>query len=56
MDYRVALEYIIDIDEIIEEKLNSKLRDIVDDFGEDGFLKIEEQTVLKLGKHDKFRR
>lgn len=42
----------IDIDEIIEEKLNLKLQQIVNDFGEDGFLEIEEQTVLKLGKLD----
>lgn len=42
----------IDTDEIIEEKLNLKLPQIVDNFGEHGFLGIEEQTVLKLGKLD----
>lgn len=42
----------IDTDEIIEGKLNLKLQQIVNDFGEDGFLEIEEQTVLKLGKLD----
>lgn len=40
----------IDIDEIIEKKLNLKLQEIIDKFGEPNFLKIEEETILKLGK------
>ena len=42
----------IDTDKIIEEMLSLKLQQIVNDFGEDEFLEIEEQTVLKLGKLD----
>ena len=42
----------IDTDEIIEEMLSLKLQQIVNAFGEDEFLEIEEQTVLKLGKLD----
>lgn len=42
----------IDTDKIIEEKLNLKLQQIVAEFEEHGFLEIEEQTVLKLGKLD----
>jgi len=42
----------IDTDGVIEKKLNMKLQQIVDENGEDRFLKIEEQTVLKLGRLD----
>lgn len=42
----------IDIDELIEKKLNLKLQEIIDQWGEERFLKIEEQTILKLGKLD----
>ena len=42
----------IDTDTILEERLESNLQQILNDFGEVAFLKIEEQTVLKLGKID----
>jgi shikimate kinase len=42
----------IDIDEIIERKYNSKLQDLVYKLGKKEFLKLEERTVLELGKPD----
>lgn len=40
----------IDTDTIITKNLNLNLQQIVERFGEHGFLEIEEQTILKLGK------
>jgi shikimate kinase len=42
----------IDTDELIEKKFNLKLQEIIDQWGEERFLEIEEQTILKLGKLD----
>src|SRR3990172_5202486 len=42
----------IDPDETIEKKMNLKLQEIIDRFGEDRFLQIEEQTILDLGRID----
>jgi len=39
----------IDPDEIIEKKMNLKLQEIIDRFGEDRFLEIEEQAIVELG-------
>jgi shikimate kinase len=45
-----ALRYeFIDVDERIEKSFNLKLQGIVDRFGEQRFLEIEEQTILELG-------
>lgn len=49
-----ALNYrFIDLDSIIEKKTKLKLQKLIDACGEDKFLKIEENTVLKLGLDDK---
>ena len=40
----------LDIDELIEKNAGLKLQKIIDDFGDDEFLKIEERTILELGK------
>jgi len=40
----------VDIDKLIEKKFKLKLQEIVDKFGEDKFLKIEENEVLGLRK------
>ena len=42
----------IDIDELIEKQFNQTLQEIVDRFGEQQFLKIEEQAILDLGEID----
>ena len=42
----------IDIDEIIETNTCLKLQQIIDDLGDDGFLEIEERTVLELDELD----
>ena len=42
----------IDIDEMIEKKFDRTLQEIVDHFGEQRFLKIEEQAILDLGDID----
>lgn len=39
----------LDVDAAIEDKLGSKLQEIIDDKGEREFLKIEEQAILSLG-------
>ena len=44
----------LDIDRIIEKNTKLRLQEIVDKFGEDRFLKIEEQTILKLDIDDKY--
>lgn len=38
----------IDVDELIEQKTEMKLRDIIDNFGDEKFLEIEEKTILDL--------
>ncbi|HSB04633.1 MAG TPA: shikimate kinase [Thermodesulfobacteriota bacterium] len=43
----------IDIDELIEKQFNQTLQEIVDRFGEQRFLKIEEQAILGLGEIDR---
>jgi len=43
----------IDMDELIERKFNLKLQEMVDHFGEQRFLRIEEQAVLDLGYFDR---
>jgi shikimate kinase len=43
----------IDVDNIIEEKTKLKLQELLDKYGEDKFLEIEEKTVLELGEIDK---
>jgi shikimate kinase len=48
-----ALHYrFIDTDEVIEKELNLRLQEILDQFGEERFLRIEEETVLSLGPLD----
>jgi shikimate kinase len=42
----------IDIDEIIERKNNLKLQKLLEKLGKKEFLKLEERTVLELGKPD----
>ena len=41
-----------DPDEIIEKKMDLKLQEIIDRFGEDRFLEIEERTIVDLGPMD----
>ena len=38
----------LDIDKIIEKETGLKLQKIIDDLGDEEFLKIEERTILKL--------
>lgn len=40
----------LDIDEIIENKTGLKLQQIIDDFGDEELVKIEEKAILELGK------
>ncbi len=40
----------VDIDEVTEKKLNLKLPEIINQFGESTFLKTQEQITLELGK------
>jgi len=42
----------LDIDKVIEEKIGLKLQGIINKFGEEKFLEIEEKTILDLGKAD----
>ncbi len=39
----------IDVDKLIEEQIGLKLQQILDKFGDEEFLKIEEKAVLNLG-------
>ncbi|RQD90387.1 shikimate kinase [Methanosalsum natronophilum] len=39
---------LIDIDKVIVKERNMSLNQLIKSFGEDGFIKIEEQAVLKL--------
>ena len=39
----------VDIDELIEEQIGLKLQQIIDKFGDEKFLTIEEKAVLDLG-------
>ncbi len=43
----------IDTDELIETQFSLKLQEIIDQWGEERFLEIEEQTILKLDKLDR---
>ena len=43
----------VDVDQIIEEGLNLKLQQIIDRWGEDRFLRIEEKAVLALNRMDR---
>ncbi len=43
----------LDIDEIIEKKNKLKLQQVVDKFGDNKFLKIEEKAILSLNKLNK---
>jgi len=40
----------IDVDEIIEEKMGLKLQQIIDRFGNNRFVEIEEEAILGLGE------
>lgn len=40
----------VDVDKIIEKKTKLKLQQIINNFKEDKFLAIEEETILELGK------
>ncbi len=40
----------LDVDELIEQKTKLRLQQLIDRYGDDEFIKIEEETVLKLGK------
>jgi len=44
----------LDIDEIIEKRTKLKLQKILDDFGDDKFLEIEEKTILELNKFNNY--
>ena len=48
LDYRF-----IDTDDLIEQEWNLELQEIIDRFGEQRFLEIEEETILKLGPLDR---
>ena len=39
----------IDHDQLIQEKYQNTLQHIIDDIGEQAFLKIEEETILQMG-------
>lgn len=43
----------LDVDEIIEKTNKLKLKQMIDKFGEDEFLKIEEKAILSLNKLNK---
>lgn len=43
----------VDVDERIEDRFHLKLQEIVDQLGEQRFLKVEEQAVLDLGPIDR---
>ena len=43
----------IDTDDEIQKKTGFSLQQILDDFGDDRFLEIEEKTVLELGECDR---
>jgi len=42
----------IDVDEVIEERTGLKLQQIIDRFGNEGFVAIEEEAILELGERD----
>ncbi len=44
----------IDTDKVIEKKVNLKPQQIIDNFGDNELLKIEEKCVLELGKLDNY--
>jgi shikimate kinase len=43
----------IDVDERIERRFNLGLQEVVDHFGEERFLRIEEQAILDLGSMER---
>ncbi len=43
----------IDTDELIEKEFNLKLQEIIDQWSEERFLEIEEETILRLDKLDR---
>jgi shikimate kinase len=43
----------IDTDEIIERRLGMKLQQILDAFGDERFIEIEEEAILEMGNPDK---
>lgn len=42
----------IDVDEIIERIRGKKLQEIIDELGDENFLKIEEEAILSIGRID----
>jgi len=40
----------LDVDEVIEKKTGLKLQQIIDNLGDEEFLKIEERAILELGE------
>lgn len=40
----------IDVDKVIEKKKGFKLQQVIEKLGDEGFLKIEEETILNLGR------
>ena len=43
----------IDIDNLMEENTGKKIKDIIDEDGDDEFMRLEEETVLELGEIEK---
>lgn len=46
----------IDVDKLIEEQIGLKLQQILDKFGDEEFLRIEEKVVLNLGSIGHYER
>ena len=49
--YKVGYNF-IDIDEIIERRSGKKLQQMIDELGNEKFLKIEEKSILGIGRID----
>ena len=49
--YKVGYNF-IDIDEIIERRSGKKLQQMIDELGNEKFLKIEEKAILGIGRID----
>ena len=49
--YKVGYNF-IDIDEIIERSSGKKLQEMIDELGNEKFLKIEEKAILGIGRVD----
>ncbi|MFC1629731.1 shikimate kinase [Patescibacteria group bacterium] len=41
---------LLDIDDVVEDKTGLKLQKIIDDFGDEEFIKIEGKAILELGE------